>query len=180
MGRKQNLTVDEEGRSPADRNVSRPDALTIVLVHPRIPPNTGNIARLCAATGTRLHLIRPLFRIDDAKLKRAGLDYWPLLDVRVFTDWAEWVDQHQDALNAGRCWLVEVGGQKLYTEVAYRPGDYLIFGDEEDGLSPELMAEHAEQTLRLPQQGVRSLNLSNAVAVVCYEALRQLDWPELH
>ncbi len=160
--------------------MSRPDALTIVLVEPRIPPNTGNIARLCAATGTRLHLIRPLFRIDDAKLKRAGLDYWPLLDVRVFDTWAQWRDQHREAIAAGRCWFVEVGGQQIYTEIQFRPGDYLIFGDEEEGLSAELMAEHAEQTLRLPQQGVRSLNLSNAVAVICYEALRQLNWPGLH
>lgn len=163
-------------RIPQDRSLSRPDALTLVLLHPRIPQNAGNVARLCAATGSRLHLIRPLFTIDDRKLRRAGLDYWHLLDVRVFSDWAEWETEHRTILDTGRAWLIEVGGEKHYADITYQPGDCLIFGDEGKGLPQELLRQHLDHTLHLPQQGVRSLNLSNAVAVVCYEALRQLNW----
>ncbi len=163
-------------RLPRDRSISRPDALTIVLVHPRIPQNTGNVARLCAATGSRLHLIQPLFTIDDRKLRRAGLDYWHLLDVRVFPDWTAWQTEHQLPLQNGRAWFVEVGGQTYYGDAAFQAGDCLIFGDEGKGLPQEILRQYPNQTLHLPQQGVRSLNLSNAVAVVCYEALRQLNW----
>lgn len=163
-------------RMPQDRSLSRPDALTIVLVYPRIPQNTGNVARLCAATGSRLHLIRPLFRIDDRQLRRAGLDYWHLLDVKEYASWTDWQEDHHDRLEQKRCWFVEVGGRARYTEATFQPADCLIFGDEGKGLTPEFLEPYAEQTLHLPQQGVRSLNLSNAVAVVCYEALRQLDW----
>lgn len=163
-------------RQPRDRSISRPDAPTIVLVHPRIPQNTGNVARLCAATGARLHLIRPLFRIDDSKLRRAGLDYWHLLDVREFSSWAEWESEHKNLIEAGRCWFVEVGGQTLYSDAEFRHGDCLIFGDEGKGLPSDLLERYAAHTLHIPQQGVRSLNLSNAVAVVCYEALRQVQW----
>lgn len=163
-------------RLPRDRALSRPDAMTIVLLHPRIPQNTGNVARLCAATGARLHLIGPLFAIDDRKLRRAGLDYWHLLDVRTFADWQEWETEHRALLAAGRGWFVEVGGNTRYSEATYRAGDCLIFGDEGKGLPQDLLQQYPAQTLHLPQQGVRSLNLSNAVAVVCYEALRQLNW----
>jgi tRNA (cytidine/uridine-2'-O-)-methyltransferase len=159
-------------RELRDRQQTVPGALTIVLVHPRIPQNAGNIARLCAATGSRLDLVRPLFHITDRQLKRAGLDYWHLLDVRVYTDLDHWFAEN----SAAACWLVEVGGGVRYTDVQYAPGDCLFFGDEEKGLPADLLARFAQRWVHLPQQGVRSLNLSNAVAVVCYEALRQLDW----
>ncbi len=172
MGRKANIFVGADDRAPRDHKLTREDALTIVLVHPRIPQNTGSIARLCAATGCRLDLIRPLFPIDDAKLKRAGLDYWPLLDVRVFESLDEWFATHPDR----KPWLVEVGGTQLYTDAQFQAGDCIFFGDEQDGIPPSLLERLPERQLRLPQQGVRSLNLSMATGIVVYEALRQLNW----
>ncbi|NCN28503.1 tRNA (cytidine(34)-2'-O)-methyltransferase [bacterium] len=172
MGRKSNTFIDEEGRQPKDRKLTREGALTIVLLHPRIPQNTGSIARLCAATGSRLDLVRPLFEIDDTKLKRAGLDYWHLLDVRHFESWDAWQLANPDA----RPWFVEVGGSKLHSEANYQSGEFIVFGDEQDGILPSLLEKYSDRTLRLPQQGVRSINLSNAVSVVTYEALRQLNW----
>jgi tRNA (cytidine/uridine-2'-O-)-methyltransferase len=180
MGRKVNTFVSADERAPRDRKLTREGALTIVLVHPRIPQNTGSIARLCAATGCRLDLIRPLFPIDDAKLKRAGLDYWPLLDVRVFESLDDWFTTQAPTAFAGNTgaapWLVEVGGTRLYTEAEFRPGDCVFFGDEQDGIPPSLLERLPERQLRLPQQGVRSLNLSMATGIVVYEALRQLGW----
>lgn len=177
MGTKQNNEIDEADRAPRNRQRTSPDALTIVLVHPRIPQNAGSVARLCAATGSRLDLVQPLFRIDDKKLKRAGLDYWPLLDVRVFDNLDQWFAANPAAVaEQQRCWFVEVGGATIYTDATFQPGDVLFFGDEEAGLSSGLLAAHPNRTLRLPQQGVRSLNLATAVSIVCYEALRQLHW----
>ncbi len=149
-------------------------ALHVVLVEPEIPPNTGSIARLCAATHTRLHLIRPLgFSLDDRYLKRAGLDYWPYVDVHVYDDWPHFmrgrsgVRQHFFSARAARSYL----------EVQYAAGDYLVFGSETKGLPEPLLAAHAENTYVIPIQSphVRSLNVSNAVSIVVYEAFRQLQ-----
>ena len=148
--------------------------LHVVLVHPEIPPNTGNIARLCAATGTRLHLVEPLgFQITDAQLRRAGLDYWDAVDVRVHPSWPACLE----ALRPDRFFLFSTGSARPYTAVAYRPGDALVFGCETRGLPEALLAAHPAAILGIPiqTQHVRSLNLSSAVAVVVYEALRQLD-----
>jgi len=172
VGRKQNTEVLAEERAPKDRKLTRVGAFTIVLLKPRIPQNTGAIARMCAATGSRLDLIAPFFKIDDAKLKRAGLDYWPLLDVRTFENFEAW----QIANPRTSPWLVEVGGPTLYTEVKFSPDDALFFGDEQEGIDPELLARWPERHLRIPQQGVRSLNLAMTVGILTFEALRQVNW----
>ena len=149
--------------------------IDIVLVHPEIPPNTGNVIRLAANTGARLHLVEPLgFSIDDRQLKRAGLDYHELATVRVHPSWP--------ACRAGfgerRLFAFAPRAPTLFNEVRYREGDVLVFGREADGLPPEVLAEFAPQALlRLPMRpGNRSLNLSNAVAVAVFEAWRQLDY----
>jgi tRNA (cytidine/uridine-2'-O-)-methyltransferase len=145
----------------------------VVLVAPEIPPNTGSIARLCAATQTRLHLIRPLgFSLEDRYLKRAGLDYWPYVDVRVYDDWREFRRQHPRA----RMHFFSARVARSYLEVGYTDGDYLVFGCETKGLPPGLLAAHRNETYVIPiaSPHVRSLNLSNAVSIVVYEALRQL------
>ncbi len=175
MGRKENLNVSAEERAPKDRKLTLPGALTIVLLKPRIPQNTGSIARMCAATGSRLDLISPFFKIDDAKLKRAGLDYWPLLDVRIFDSFDEW----QLANPQKTPWLVEVGGGTIYTEAQFNKDDAIFFGDEQEGIAPELLARWPERHLRIPQQGVRSMNLAMTVGIVGFEALRQLGWLNL-
>lgn len=148
--------------------------LNVVLVNPEIPPNTGNIARLCAATGSRLHLVEPLgFTITDARLRRAGLDYWDAVHVQVHSSWPACLD----ALQSSRLFLFSTGSSRPYTQVEYRPGDTLVFGCETKGLPAELLAAHASSVLGIPilTDHVRSLNLSSAVAVVVYEALRQFD-----
>ena len=148
----------------------------IVLVEPEIPPNTGNIARLCAATRTRLHLIEPFgFNLDDKQLKRAGMDYWHHVEWRRWPDWQTFEEQLPDS---ARLWFVESGGTKLYTEVRYGPEDFLVFGRETAGLPKSLLARHHEQWLRIPMFNAdsRSLNLSNSVALVLYEALRQQEF----
>ena len=148
--------------------------LNIVLVSPEIPPNTGNIARLCAATGTRLHLVEPLgFSITDAQLKRAGLDYWDAVKVRVHPSWEACLE----ALGSARLFLYSTGSSRRYDQVEYRPGDALVFGCETKGLPDALLAAHPDSVCGIPiqTQHVRSLNLSSAVAVVVYEALRQID-----
>ena len=150
--------------------------LNVVLLHPEIPPNTGNIARLCAATGTRLHLVEPLgFSISNPHLRRAGLDYWDVVHVQVHPDWAACIH----ALGTSRRFLYSTGSSRLYTQVAYQPGDTLIFGCETRGLPEDLLAAHADSVYGIPilTDHVRSLNLSSAVAVVVYEALRQLSAP---
>jgi tRNA (cytidine/uridine-2'-O-)-methyltransferase len=142
----------------------------IVLVEPEIPPNTGNIARLCAATRSTLHLIGPLgFRLDDRQLKRAGMDYWQQVTWKYWNSWAEF------APTAGRLWLVENKTDRLYTQVHYRPDDYLVFGRETLGLPADLVAAHRDSMIAIPQFNpqVRSLNLANCVAIVLYEAIRQ-------
>ena len=147
--------------------------MNIVLVEPEIPPNTGNVARLCAATRTTLHLIEPFgFQLDDKQLKRAGMDYWEHVDWRRWKNWTAF----QAALPAGaRLWFVESNGPRHYAEVGYAPGDYLVFGRETAGLPKGLLEQYRERWLRIPMfnAGARSLNLSNCAALVLYEALRQ-------
>ena len=145
----------------------------VVLIEPEIPPNTGNVARLCAATRSTLHLIEPLgFRLDDAQLRRAGMDYWRHLQWHRWQSWSEF----QDQLSAeARLWLIESNGPKRYTQVHYLPDDYLVFGRETAGIPPKLVQENPSRWLRIPMfnPNARSLNLSNCVALVLFEALRQ-------
>jgi len=151
---------------------SEPD-FHVVLVEPEIPQNTGTTARLCAATATRLHLVGPLgFSLEDRYLRRAGLDYWPHVDLETHTDWSELVGKHPTP----RLLMFSARASHSYTSVAYRPGDFLVFGGETRGLPREILAQHAERTYRIPMSGeaVRSLNLANAAAIVLYEALRQI------
>ncbi|HPT82340.1 MAG TPA: tRNA (cytidine(34)-2'-O)-methyltransferase [Limnochordia bacterium] len=146
----------------------------VVLVEPEIPANTGNIARLCVAAGATLHLIRPLgFFLSDPRLKRAGLDYWEHLRLEVHDSFEGFLA----AQRPQRMYFVETGGAKLYSQVCYAPGDYLVFGSETKGLSPGLLQAYANQVISLPQRDVRSLNLANTVAIVVYEAWRQLGFP---
>lgn len=147
--------------------------MNVVLVEPEIPPNTGNVARLCAATRSTLHLIQPLgFKLDDKQLKRAGLDYWQHLDWHSWPGWTEFVKHLPPA---ARLWLIESRGSRLYTEAQYQPGDYLVFGRETAGLPKAIVEQYSGQWLRIPMfhAQVRSLNLSNCVSLVLYEALRQ-------
>jgi tRNA (cytidine/uridine-2'-O-)-methyltransferase len=147
--------------------------MNIVLVEPEIPPNTGNVARLCAATKSRLHLIEPFgFKLDDAQLKRAGMDYWRQVE---WQHWKSWLAFAEKLPAGSRLWFVESGGQKLYSEVKFAADDYLVFGRETAGLPKSLLEQHRESWLRIPMFNAqsRSLNLSNCVALVLFEALRQ-------
>ena len=143
----------------------------VVLHEPEIPQNTGNIARTCKSTGAVLHLIQPLgFHIDDKSVKRAGLDYWHEMDIRVHDDFQAFSDANLGA----RLWLVETYGDTHYHEVEFRDGDYLVFGKETLGLPKSLCQQYASRCIRVPMVADnRSLNLSNTVAIVLYEALRQ-------
>ena len=151
--------------------------LNIVLVEPEIPPNTGNVARLCAVTGATLHLIKPLgFSIDDKQLKRAGLDYWDLLDIVIYENFEDFEEKNP----VGPRYLATTKGGRVYTDIAYEPGGYLLFGKETKGLATEILERYPGTTLRLPMRAdARSLNLSNSVAVIVYEALRQWGFPGL-
>jgi tRNA (cytidine/uridine-2'-O-)-methyltransferase len=150
--------------------------LHVALWEPEIPPNTGNVARLCAATGTRLHLIGRLgFRLDDRSLKRAGLDYWDAVEVVRHVTFAEF----EGAIAPGRVWCVETPGRRRYTRAAFADGDCLLFGGESKGLPPAVREKYAETLIGIPMPAgkVRSLNLATSVGIVLYEALRQLhDW----
>ena len=144
----------------------------IVLVEPEIPPNTGNIARLCGATGTTLHLVGKLgFSIDDKQLRRAGLDYWKSVDVQQWDS----LQELQQAFPEGRFWYTSKKATKTHIQADYQPGDFLVFGKETLGLPEELLEEHADQAIRIPIKSpiVRSLNLSTSAGIVLYEALRQ-------
>ena len=160
-------------RSKQRLKISKP--FNIVLVEPEIPPNTGNIARLCAATSTKLHLVHPLgFEINDKQLKRAGLDYWHLLDITEYKSWDEFVkichDKH-------KFWYMSTRGEKNIWDVEFNPGDYLIFGSETKGLPENIVEnqEYKDSVISIPMNGeTRSINLSTAVGIVLYEALRQL------
>lgn len=152
--------------------------LNIVLVEPQIPQNTGNISRTCAATGARLHLVGPMgFTITDKQLKRAGLDYWPLLDITYYDNLEEFFEK-----NAGPFYYFSTKAQRIYSDVIYPDGAYLVFGKETAGLPEELMHDDPEHSVRLPMlddDAARSLNLSNTVAVGVYEVLRQWGFPAL-
>jgi tRNA (cytidine/uridine-2'-O-)-methyltransferase len=147
--------------------------MNIVLVEPEIPPNTGNVARLCAATRTALHLVEPLgFKLDDAQLKRAGMDYWSQVEWRRWKNWQAFAEQLQPK---ARLWFVESNGPKVYTEADFLPDDYLVFGRETAGLPKSLLEQNRGRWLRIPMfnEQSRSLNLSNCCALVLFEALRQ-------
>ena len=152
-------------------------ALHIVLVEPLIPANTGNIARTCAATGAHLHLVEPLgFSLADRYLKRAGLDYWPSVNLHTHRSFAEL----QQALAGRRMFLIETTGSRSYSEFEYADEDVFVFGQETKGLSAQILEQYPDTCIRLPMTGnVRSINLSNAVAVIIYEAFRQLQFPSM-
>ena len=153
--------------------------LNIVLVEPEIPQNCGNIARTCAATGARLHLVKPLgFDVSDRAVKRAGLDYWHLVEVAVYESLADLFQKHPEA--AEDCWLATTKAPRDYTKAAFRDGCWLFFGKETAGLPEDFRMAHFDRCIRLPIRAeARSLNLSNSVAVITFEALRQLDFPHL-
>ncbi len=142
----------------------------VVLVEPEIPPNTGNIGRLCLATGSTLHLVKPLgFSLDDRELKRAGLDYWPEVQVRLWDSLAEL----QAAESQQRFFFLTTKSKRAYYDVRFRAGDFLVFGRETKGLPEGVLAAHAEDLLTIPMRGTRSLNLATAVGIVLFEAVRQ-------
>ena len=143
----------------------------VVLVEPEIPPNTGNIGRLCLATGSTLHLVKPLgFSIDDRELKRAGLDYWKEVDVELW-DSLEQLIRRQEA--SARFFFLTTKSDRAYYDVSFRAGDFLVFGRETKGLPESLLAAHPEELLTIPMRGTRSLNLATAVGIVLFEAVRQ-------
>ena len=149
----------------------------VVLYEPEIPQNTGNIARTCAATGAMLHLIEPLgFELSDKYLKRAGLDYWHMMTYRVHKNWQEFLSEYPDA----HMHYATTKAPRDYCAASYGPDDFLVFGRETKGLDEALLAEHHERCVRIPMvPDARSLNLSNSVAIVLYEALRQQGFPGL-
>ena len=151
----------------------------IVLVEPEIPQNTGNISRTCAATHTALHLVRPLgFEISDRTLKRAGLDYWQYLSVSYYDSFSEILEKYYNGKNF---YFLSTKGKKRYVDVSFHDGDFLVFGKESHGLPEPLLKDHYEETLRIPMwHDLRSLNLSNSVAITLYEALRQTGFSELN
>jgi tRNA (cytidine/uridine-2'-O-)-methyltransferase len=147
--------------------------MNVVLVEPEIPPNTGNIARLCAATRTTLHLIEPLgFKLDDSQLKRAGMDYWHHV---MWLRWPDWAAFKAQLPEGGRLWFVEQGGNRRYDQAVFEADDYIIFGRETAGLPKPILAQASDRWIRIPMLNpeARSLNLSNCVALVLFEALRQ-------
>lgn len=153
--------------------------LNIVLVEPEIPQNTGNIARTCAATGAHLHIVEPMgFRIDDAKLKRAGLDYWHLLNITYYKNLEDFFDRNKD----GNFFYFSTKARHIYSDIEYPDNSYLVFGKETAGLPEELLYENEEKCVRIPMindSSARSLNLSNSVAVGVYEVLRQWNFTDL-
>lgn len=151
--------------------------MNIVLVEPKIPQNTGNIGRLCAATGSRLHLVGELgFSTDDKYLKRAGLDYWKFLDVTYHKDFAAF----EKTRAAGNMYLLTTKGKKCYSEASFKPDDYLVFGSETVGLSEDIRNKYSEGCLRIPIiDEARSLNLGNCVGILLFEALRQCGFPHI-
>lgn len=151
--------------------------LNIVLVEPEIPQNTGNIARTCAATGAALHLVRPMgFEPDDKKLKRAGLDYWHLLDITYYDDLNDFLEKTK----GGSYFFFSTKGTHRHSDIEYPDNCYLVFGKETRGLPEHLLMQYPEQTLRIPMMDeARSLNLSNSAAIAVYEVLRQWDYPDL-
>lgn len=151
----------------------------VVLIEPEIPPNTGNIARSCAATGAKLHLVKPLgFSIDDKTLKRAGLDYWPYVDLEVHDSLGEFLNKYKDM----PMYLATTKGIRSYSDVSYEEDAMLLFGKETAGLPRTLIEEYRDRTIRIPMSKdtrLRSLNLSNSASIVLFEALRQQNFPNL-
>ena len=152
--------------------------LNIVLVEPEIPQNAGNIARTCAVTGSKLHLVRPLgFEVSDKHLKRAGLDYWKYLDITYYDSIEEVMDKYYDGSNF---WFYSTKAKSIHSDVSYKDGDFLVFGKETKGLPEPLLEKYYQRCVRIPMMGeTRSLNLSNSVCVGVYEALRQMDYTNL-
>ena len=151
--------------------------LNIVLVEPEIPMNTGNIARTCAATRSRLHLVKPLgFDISEKAVRRAGLDYWHLVDVRVYENLQDFFEKN----DVRELWCLSTKAPRCYSEANFSEGCFLLFGKETKGLPEEFLEQHRNETVRIPMRAeARSLNLSNAVAITVFEALRQNGWPGL-
>lgn len=154
-------------------------ALNIVLVEPEIPQNTGNIARTCAATGTSLHLVRPLgFSVDDKYLKRAGLDYWALVDVHYYDNFEELLNKHP----RDKFFYATTKAKNTYSDMTFSDGSFLVFGKETKGLPEDLLNANSERCMRIPMvknERARSLNLSNSVNIILYEGLRQIGFPDL-
>jgi len=151
--------------------------LNVVLHEPEIPANTGNVGRTCVAAGARLHLIRPLgFRLNEKELKRAGMDYWDELDVTVYDDYEDFLTKNPNA----HIYMATTKARRVYTQVTYEPDSYIMFGKESAGIPEEILLEHQNDCVRIPMiSGTRSLNLANSVAIILYEALRQLDFEGL-
>ena len=151
--------------------------MNIVLHQPEIPANTGNIGRTCVATGTNLHLIAPLgFRLGEKELKRAGMDYWDKLNVTRYMNYAEFLEKNPGA----KVWMATTKAKKVYTDVEFSPDDYIMFGKESAGIPEEILVENEENCIRIPMlDSIRSLNLSNSVAIVLYEALRQQQFANM-
>ena len=145
--------------------------MNIILFQPEIPANTGNIGRTCVATDTKLHLIEPLgFRLNEKEIKRAGMDYWEHLDVSRYVNFEEFLEKNPGA----KIWMATTKAKHVYTEVAFEPDDYIMFGKESAGIPEEILVDHEETCIRIPMlDKIRSLNLSNSVSIVLYEALRQ-------
>ena len=154
-------------------------SIHIVLVEPEIPPNTGNIARTCAATDSHLHLVRPLgFSLDEKSLKRAGLDYWPYVRLEIHDSFDAFLTKYADR----RMWLATTRASRIFTEVEYRDGDMLLFGRETSGLPRDFIDANEDRCIRIPMSRdtrLRSFNLSNSASIVAFEALRQLGFPGL-
>ena len=155
-------------------------SMNIVLLEPEMPANTGNIGRTCVATGTKLHLIKPLgFEITDKMVKRAGLDYWPHLNYEVYENFEDFLEKNPDC--AGKLYMATTKARHIYTEVAYEPDGYLMFGKESAGIPEDILVKNQETCVRIPMIGdIRSLNLSNSVAIVLYEALRQHNFAHMN
>jgi len=175
---KKNEQMRHSERKRIELEFQWPEApLNIVLVEPSIPPNTGNISRLCAATASVLHLVEPLgFDLSEKQLRRAGLDYWDSVDLRRYPD----IDTFFEQNPTGQKFFFSTAGSKSCFDVAYAPGDYIIFGNETVGLPDDLLSAHPEQVCNIPIKldCVRSLNLSNCASIVLYEALRQINGME--
>lgn len=150
----------------------------IVLHEPEIPANTGNIGRTCVATGTRLHLIEPLgFRLTEKNLKRAGMDYWKDLDVTTYINWEEFLEKNPGA----KIYMATTKAHQTYADVTYEDDCYIMFGKESAGIPEEILVDHEETCIRIPMaENIRSLNLSNSVAIILYEALRQHNFEHLN
>lgn len=152
--------------------------MNIVLYQPEIPANTGNIGRTCAATGTVLHLIEPLgFRLTGKELRRAGMDYWEHLEVRRYMNFTEFVEKNFTAQSNAKLWMATTKATKVYTQAAFGEKDYIMFGKESAGIPEEILVDYEQTCIRIPMMDtIRSLNLSNSVSIVLYEALRQQDF----